>query len=469
MGHWIMTCVATSSFSLSINGSLHGFFAGKRGLRQRDSLSPYLFTLVMEVLTLTLRRWIRESADFTYHPKCEGLDIVNLCFADGLFIFLHSDVNSANVIMETHEEFKHALGLAPSIPKRKAFFCNVLNYVMLPILNVLPFEEGSFPVKYLGVPLVSTRLVNRDCCGLIERVRNRLSNWKNKFLSFAGRLQLVQSASSSMHVYWATMFMLPDGVIKKIEPVLRKFLWPQGSLQKGKSKVAWDVVCLPKNEGGLGIHSLHDLNISILSSANYVSFAQMITNAANTLNACVGDIVSNEAWSWPNEWSNQFLNLAALSLVNNVADKWVWKDRDGRFIDFLWQIVGRLFGQGVWKLHGSLLFGFPIVWSDVCGFTGNQPVHVDWESILVAIISESNKKTIDILVMKLIFAATSNFIWQERNARLFRQEKRPAHKLTEIKIATVRMKLISMKFKKNNRVLKHLETWKRHLGMSNLA
>lgn len=83
---WIMTCVATSSFSLTINGGLYGFFAGKRRLRQGDPLFPYLFTLVMEVLTLILKRRVRNSEVFVFHPKCDYLGIVNLCFADDIFI-----------------------------------------------------------------------------------------------------------------------------------------------------------------------------------------------------------------------------------------------------------------------------------------------------------------------------------------------------------------------------------------------
>ncbi|GJW30781.1 putative reverse transcriptase domain, reverse transcriptase zinc-binding domain protein [Tanacetum coccineum] len=182
---WIMECVSTTSFSISINGSLHGYFKGKRGLRQGDPLSPYLFTIVMEVLTLILKRRTQNSELFTYYQFCSRMELINLCFMDDLFLFAHGDANSAQIIMESLDEFKNVSGLVLSLPKSTAYFCNVLNHIKYVILQITPFKEGHLPVKYLGVPLVSSCLVFKDCKELIERVKSRLNDWKNKALSFA--------------------------------------------------------------------------------------------------------------------------------------------------------------------------------------------------------------------------------------------------------------------------------------------
>lgn len=125
MINWIMECVSSASFSLSINGHLHRYFKGKRGLRQGDPMSPYLFTLVMEVLTLILHRRVRESVGFTFHRDCAKLNIINLCFADDLFLFAHGDAISAKVVMDSLEEFRGMPGLVPSLPKSTVYFCNV--------------------------------------------------------------------------------------------------------------------------------------------------------------------------------------------------------------------------------------------------------------------------------------------------------------------------------------------------------
>ncbi|GJR97507.1 putative reverse transcriptase domain, reverse transcriptase zinc-binding domain protein [Tanacetum coccineum] len=160
---WIMACVTSTSFSININGDLNEYFKGKRGLRQRDLISPYLFTLVMEILTLILKCKIRKDDAFKYHNKCDKQKIVNICFTDDLILFVRAEVHSAKITFDVLEEFKEASGLVPSTPKSTVFLCNVLDQVKSSILNLMPFEEGILPIKYLGVPLISTRLLHKDC------------------------------------------------------------------------------------------------------------------------------------------------------------------------------------------------------------------------------------------------------------------------------------------------------------------
>ncbi|GJT02021.1 putative reverse transcriptase domain, reverse transcriptase zinc-binding domain protein [Tanacetum coccineum] len=275
---WIMECVSSTSYSICINGNLHGYFQGKRGLRQGDPLSPYLFTLVMEVLTLMFKRKVMDSDCFSFHRYCDKLELINLCFADDLFIFAYGDVQSVVVIKECLDEFKHASGL---------------------IL-------GRLPVKYLGVPLVSSRLKARDCKELVEKVQNRVLDWKNKALSIAGRLQLIRSVISSMHVFWASVFVIPNRVLMDIEQCMRNFLWCPSSSSKGKAKVAWELVCLPKDEGGLGIRRLEHFNSALLVSHiwNLLSLKESLwvkwvhVYKLNGRNFWDVPIRGNMSWSW---------------------------------------------------------------------------------------------------------------------------------------------------------------------------
>ncbi|PWA73992.1 reverse transcriptase zinc-binding domain-containing protein [Artemisia annua] len=124
------------------------------------------------------------------------------------------------------------------------------------IVQILPFTTGRLPVRYLGVPLITKKISVTECKPLIEKVRSRVQDWRNRVLSYAGRLQLIASVLSSMQVYWASVFILPKTVIKEINKLLKGFLWCQGELTKGKVKISWDNICKPKDQGGLGIKDL---------------------------------------------------------------------------------------------------------------------------------------------------------------------------------------------------------------------
>ena len=52
----IMMCITFVSYSVLINGERRGYFSATRGIRQGDSLSPYLFLLCAEGLSYMLRK-----------------------------------------------------------------------------------------------------------------------------------------------------------------------------------------------------------------------------------------------------------------------------------------------------------------------------------------------------------------------------------------------------------------------------
>ncbi|GJZ83550.1 hypothetical protein Tco_0648723, partial [Tanacetum coccineum] len=182
------------------------------GLWQGDPLSPYLFTLVMEVLTLIIHRGVANAKDFQH-------------------------LNYVHVIMKALEDFKNMSNLVPSIPKSTAFFYKVPSAVKASIPSSMPFTEGFLPVRYREVPLISSRLLYRDFKVLLEKLESQ-----------------------------ASIFILPASIIYDLEQLMRVFLWCQGEMKKGKAKVVWDSVCVPQKEGGLGIHGLEDFNVALIAT-----------------------------------------------------------------------------------------------------------------------------------------------------------------------------------------------------------
>nr|GEV10586.1 hypothetical protein [Tanacetum cinerariifolium] len=264
-----------------------------RGLRQGDPMSPYIFTMVMEVLTLILQKQIEDSKKFKYHWGW----------------------------------------LNPNIGKSTVLFGNVLENIKQQILHILPFKVGKLPVTYLGVPLITKKIGINDCKCLIDIIKARVNSWKNKLVSYAGRLQLIASVLASMHIYWASAFRLPKAVIKDIDKVLKGYLWCNGEISKGKAKVSWKNVCKPKNEGGLGIKNLGDWNDALLSKHlwNVISNKDSLwvewINAMRLKGKCIWTIKhdSNASCGW-----NQMLDLR-----DKMRKHVKYKIRDGKSI-FLW-------------------------------------------------------------------------------------------------------------------------------------
>ena len=68
---WVRGCITSPKYSININGEFVGFFGVTRGLRQGGPLSPYLFTIIMDALSMLISKNIEVQRlagnPFDYH------------------------------------------------------------------------------------------------------------------------------------------------------------------------------------------------------------------------------------------------------------------------------------------------------------------------------------------------------------------------------------------------------------------
>ncbi|KAL8107498.1 hypothetical protein AgCh_024056 [Apium graveolens] len=316
---WLRACITTPRFSVKINGALTGYFRGAKGLRQGDPLSPYIFSICMNVLSCLLSN---SPSNFHHHWKCKSLKINHLFYADDVLLFSRGDKDSIHHIMSSLDGFSKLSGLKPSIHKSTIFLSNCTTEVVYWCDQHYGVPHGSLPVKFLGVPLISSQLSTNDCMPLIERLLSKMVNWTNFLLSFAGRARLIKVVLNSIQAFWTNHFLLPKGVHRHIRKLLTRFLWKGDTKKKGGAKVSWQKLCLPKYEGGLGIRDPEEWNHS-----------QLLCHLCK--------IVSRKDSLWVQWVLSTHLKHSSIWLVTMPNDcSWIWRqilqlrDSARRFISF---------------------------------------------------------------------------------------------------------------------------------------
>lgn len=259
--NWIMTCITTCMISVKVNGSLEGYFKAASGLRQGDPMSPYLFVIAMEVLTSILKKKT-DCADFKYHHQTQILQITHLTFADDVMLFCRGERRSIDLLLEGVADFAAISGLCTNNSKSTCFFANVDRTFREYVISSTGFQQGSLPVRYLGLPLISTKLRYRDCLPLIMRIKDKIENWTTKLLNHAGRLQLLKTVLFGLQGFWSAHLFLPKAVLKQLQSMFTHFLWSASSSAHKQVKVSWKDCALPKAEGGLGIRDLCEWNLA---------------------------------------------------------------------------------------------------------------------------------------------------------------------------------------------------------------
>lgn len=122
--------------------------------------------------------------------------------------------------------------------------------------------------RYLGVPPAQGR--NKNSYNyIIEKVNSKLNGWKLNYLSFAGRQVLANAVLNTIPIYTMQTSLLPLGVIDNIEQKIRNFIWGGTDNKRGCNLVNWEIVTRRKEEGGLGVKRLRDMNLALITKLGW--------------------------------------------------------------------------------------------------------------------------------------------------------------------------------------------------------
>ena len=149
--NWIMRCLNSANFALLVNGTPSSFFTASRGIRQGFPLSPLLFILVIEGLSLLIK-------DAQNNGKIMGINIsfqlsfTHLLFVDDVILFgsgTFEEWVAFKVILDT---FCVASGMSINMDKSCFLFNNMEEGLLNRISSSLSFKYDhiSQGFKYLG-------------------------------------------------------------------------------------------------------------------------------------------------------------------------------------------------------------------------------------------------------------------------------------------------------------------------------
>ncbi|XP_057760081.1 uncharacterized protein LOC130980412 [Arachis stenosperma] len=357
----VYACISTARMRVLWNGEALDEFSPSRGIRQGDPLSPYIFVLCIERLSQLISVAVDTEVWNPISLSRDGPKLSHLCFADDMILFAEASMEQADVIKKVLEAFCNSSGQRVNNEKTRVFFSNNINHnIREGVSEVLQFSRTNDLGKYLGVPLLHSRVTDSTYKSIINNLEARLNGWKARTLSLAGRATLVKSILTSLPSYTMQTALLPSSTCNLIDSNCRKFLRGKTGQVKKTHLLSWRKVNKPKNSGGLGIRHAKDLNHAFMMKMGWGLATKKDCLWARVLRSkykCGNDIIpvvgrkKNDSNIWKGIWdwdANKLRTWLPEELVEKIiamTPPSPWKDDD--------QLAWNLSSDGTFKLRSA--------------------------------------------------------------------------------------------------------------------
>lgn len=158
-------------------------------------------------------------------------------------------------------------GQAINKSKSGVFFSkHTQSQTRMSIKGILQVKNLKKEAVYLGVPMFMSRAPLKDFAYLEDKIEAKLSGWRSKCLSWAGRRALINSVALSILISTMSSFFIPNKVCNRMDGLIRRFSWKpnkhEGRFLAWKS---WESLYCPRSDGGLGFKKSKFMNSALLA------------------------------------------------------------------------------------------------------------------------------------------------------------------------------------------------------------
>ncbi|RVW39477.1 Transposon TX1 uncharacterized 149 kDa protein [Vitis vinifera] len=184
---WMRGCLSSVSYAVLVNGNAKGWVKASRGLRQGDPLSPFLFTIVADVLSRMLLKAEERNVLEGFRVGRNKTRVSHLQFADDTIFFSSTREEDMMTLKSVLLVFVHIFGLKVNLDKSNIYDINLEQNHLSRLAEMLDCKASGWPILYLGLPLGGNPKASGFWDPVIERISRRLDGWQKAYLSFGGK------------------------------------------------------------------------------------------------------------------------------------------------------------------------------------------------------------------------------------------------------------------------------------------
>lgn len=332
---WIKLFQSGAESCIIQNGFMSDSFRLKRGCRQGDPISPYIFILCAEILGLMLRE----------NKTLRGIMINNKEFrmsqyADDTQIFLDGTEASLKESLNILNTFYQMSGLKINFEKTKAIWIGSLSYSTRQICKKYKLDWSQGPFKILGVTFTTEvyNIWDVNTNEIFAKIENLCKQWAKRKLTLLGRITVIKSLAMAKFIHLFLALPNPPGeLIKKLEKIFFKFLW-----NSGPDRIKRTIIIKNLNVGGLRM-----INIRYFIKALKISWLRrVIQNSENVSWYALAEIdfqklftlghgysytrsadIKNPFWKDILQNWFEFCNTIEIESIQHILDSPLWFNR----------------------------------------------------------------------------------------------------------------------------------------------